>query len=254
MNSWEDIQERRNKFLKRYYRRFRTALHKTIQPLIEELKITQDFNLNYDALINKDLIEETFLDLYGKVGVAFYRDFQPKKRMGLTEDEILWEENMREWCTAKYSHRIVTITETVKKESRKIVNSIVAEGMESGMASRDIVEILTKRLPNEYRRRTLWMARRIVDTEVHAASNMSVNEAAKQSGQELKKVWLTAPPGTATVERHTLIFGLNNQEVPIDGQFNVAGELLEFPGDPNGSPANTINCNCSMVHKRAEGI
>ena len=40
----------------------------------------------------------------------------------------------------------------------------------------------------------------------------------------------------------------------IDGQmvkdgepFYVDGEELMFPGDPNGSPGNTINCHCTMT-------
>jgi hypothetical protein len=29
-----------------------------------------------------------------------------------------------------------------------------------------------------------------------------------------------------------------------DGSFNVGGEQLQFPGDPKGSPENTISCRC----------
>jgi len=31
----------------------------------------------------------------------------------------------------------------------------------------------------------------------------------------------------------------------VDGFFSVGGELLRYPGDENGSAANTINCRCS---------
>lgn len=40
--------------------------------------------------------------------------------------------------------------------------------------------------------------------------------------------------------------------VNSDDNYNVGGEQLEFPGDPNGSPENTINCRCfsEVVAKR----
>ena len=34
--------------------------------------------------------------------------------------------------------------------------------------------------------------------------------------------------------------------VNVDQPFNVAGEDLMYPRDPNGSPENTINCHCLM--------
>lgn len=39
----------------------------------------------------------------------------------------------------------------------------------------------------------------------------------------------------------------DGQVVPVDAVFDVDGEYLRFPGDPQGSPGNVINCRCVVV-------
>ena len=39
----------------------------------------------------------------------------------------------------------------------------------------------------------------------------------------------------------------NGQVVPLSEAFMVGGEQLMFPGDPSGSPQQTINCRCTMI-------
>lgn len=39
-------------------------------------------------------------------------------------------------------------------------------------------------------------------------------------------------------------FAADGQRVPFDQPFIVGGEALMFPGDPNGSAGNVINCRC----------
>jgi hypothetical protein len=35
--------------------------------------------------------------------------------------------------------------------------------------------------------------------------------------------------------------------VGVDETFSVGGEDLEYPGDPNGSPENVIQCRCTVA-------
>jgi hypothetical protein len=45
----------------------------------------------------------------------------------------------------------------------------------------------------------------------------------------------------------------DGQTVPVFMPFQVAGEPLQFPGDPSGSPENVINCRCDLIISNEEG-
>lgn len=61
-------------------------------------------------------------------------------------------------------------------------------------------------------------------------------------GYEKTKTWRTVVDGNER-EAH---LKANNQEVLYNQYFDVGGEKLYYPADPNGSAGNVINCRCSM--------
>jgi hypothetical protein len=75
------------------------------------------------------------------------------------------------------------------------------------------------------------------------AANFGSLEAWAQSEVVLGKGWLSALTNR-TRDAHAKAHG---QVVPINAMFDVGGELLSYPGDPNVSPSNIINCLCSMI-------
>jgi HK97 family phage portal protein len=87
-------------------------------------------------------------------------------------------------------------------------------------------------------------SQRIAMTEMNGAVNGASMEGYREAGVE-KKEWLTAPG--AKYPRHELVEGLDGQQVGIDEAFNVDGEPIMFPGDPDGSPENVINCHCGII-------
>jgi uncharacterized protein with gpF-like domain len=64
----------------------------------------------------------------------------------------------------------------------------------------------------------------------------------EQSGVEYKQ-WLTSGAGNVRAAHAAA----NGQTVPVTEHFEVGGEALESPGDPNGSPGNVINCHCVAI-------
>jgi hypothetical protein len=58
------------------------------------------------------------------------------------------------------------------------------------------------------------------------------------------KTW-NAIEDNVTREAHLEADG---QSVPVDSNFEVDGEELEYPGDDGGSPENTINCRCEVTY------
>jgi uncharacterized protein with gpF-like domain len=85
-------------------------------------------------------------------------------------------------------------------------------------------------------------ATRIAMTETAAVYGQARNSAMIEAGVTRKR-WLTS--GLANVRPFHAQAG-RDYVTPIDifEPFYVGGEKLMFPGDPNGSPENVINCHC----------
>lgn len=81
-------------------------------------------------------------------------------------------------------------------------------------------------------------------TETHAAamwsSQTSTRETAKDLGLTTKKEWVAVSDERTRIDHQAA----NGQTVGINESFLVGGQSLRFPGDPNGSAGNVINCRC----------
>ena len=60
----------------------------------------------------------------------------------------------------------------------------------------------------------------------------------------MKREWVAAQ-GERTREDHS---AANGQIVSMNQPFIVGGEELMYPGDPNGSAENVINCRCIVAY------
>ncbi len=99
----------------------------------------------------------------------------------------------------------------------------------------DAADFAGERLPPY---RTEMIAR----TETMRAANAGSREIYQANGIEQKE-WLTSIDGRER-ESHA---EANGQIVGIDEPFIVGGEELMQPGDPSGSPGETINCRCTVL-------
>lgn len=94
-------------------------------------------------------------------------------------------------------------------------------------------------------------AERIVRTELTRAYGMNSQagfdgiggQLSEDEQKLLKKRWVSAKIPGRTRQEH---WDADGQEVPYDEPFEVGGEELMYPGDPNGSAGNTINCLCRV--------
>lgn len=123
-----------------------------------------------------------------------------------------------------------------------LLQTVLSEGIDQG----DSIPDLAKRVDNLYLDQIIPnRSQTIAATEVCAASNWGSQQAASQSGLTLTKEWV------ATNDGHTRVAHAeaNGQVVPMNQPFNVGGEDLDYPGDPNGSAENVINCRCTQVYQ-----
>lgn len=85
-------------------------------------------------------------------------------------------------------------------------------------------------------------ARSIARTETHGASQDAQFEVAQAIGLNTKR-WV-ATNDNRTRETHVEADG---QEQDMDKPFNVGEDELMYPGDPSGSPEETVQCRCVVV-------
>ncbi len=127
------------------------------------------------------------------------------------------------------------------------VKTATVEGLGTQQAATRIRKLVNKKLKGDI---NVWRARRIARTELNAAHNYGSYQAlndAVNDGAKLKKVWRIS--GRKTRDAHIAADG---QIRDVDQPFDVGGEQLMYPGAPNGSAENVINCMCSSMPIRAE--
>jgi hypothetical protein len=94
--------------------------------------------------------------------------------------------------------------------------------------------------------RAFWRAETIVRTEVirtYSIASQHELERATQAGVKVRKYWLSARDERVRAAHREAgeRYG-KDAAIPWDAAFEVGGEKLRYPLDPNGSAENTINC------------
>lgn len=113
-----------------------------------------------------------------------------------------------------------------------------------------------KLLRDRFKGISKYQAERIIRTESVAAANFATGESAKQmfNEQDLMKEWITAEDGRVRrIPRDQASHrAMNGVTIPAADKFDVPTkdgiDRLMFPGDPNGSPSNVINCRCTVAY------
>jgi uncharacterized protein with gpF-like domain len=130
--------------------------------------------------------------------------------------------------------RITDISDTTRSQIIRGIERGVAEGL--GVAQ--IASFVRDLVPGLSRYRSALIAR----TESHGAANYGADAAAKDTGLVLMKEWVAAAD-ERTRPDHDNVSAL---PIPMDSLFQVGTDRLAYPGDPNGSPEQVINCRCAQ--------
>jgi SPP1 gp7 family putative phage head morphogenesis protein len=139
-----------------------------------------------------------------------------------------------------YRRRITAIAETTRNQ---IVDAI-ARGFADGLAQDGVADYILDLVPQFSRQRAEIISR----TETHGAANYGAFGAAKETGIELRKEWLSAEDERTRPDHQTA----NGQIVGLDDMFQVGGASLAYPGDPSGPAEQVINCRCTVAYIPAD--
>ena len=183
---------------------------------------------------------EVTIDLVGQVGASGRREGGV---IGLTSSQAEWVRNYEDKL------RSGTPTDALSYSLRDArLDAAVRRAEETGQP---IPEDLLEKMVNSYENRALrWRAESIGRTEAMAALHEAQSQSLKQaiesgdlSREAVTKIW-RATHDKRTRDSHAV---MDEQEVAMDEMFVTgAGNLLEYPGDPNGEPEERIGCRCWM--------
>jgi hypothetical protein len=173
------------------------------------------------------VIEKSILRVAAKNGQVV---LETKAAFGLNEKWIAEIETFfRQYLLNKV---VLPISETTKKQILEILN----EGIEKGWSVDEIISKLQDPTMTKFR------SRMIVRTEAVRATNYSSMLAASEFEYEMEKTWIEVKDNR-TRRSHRHVSGVGGQTVDFMEKYSNG---LMFPGDPNGSGKETINCRCTQ--------
>lgn len=158
----------------------------------------------------------------------------------------LWEFLLAEWTTAHGATNVKESTQTTIDDVQNALNTALAT--EEPVSEQDLVSSILKT-----KGFSVFRANTIARTETHNAamfaSQGTASNISATTGVNLLKRWVPVSDERTREDHRTM---LNSEAIPMDAFFDVGGEKLQRPGDPNGSPGNIINCRCVLTYEPAE--
>jgi hypothetical protein len=147
-----------------------------------------------------------------------------------------------------YLARFLTskITFAIAETTREALLRALNRGINSGLSVDGMIATL-KNWPYER-----FQAARIVRTEVNRAANVGAKAQESTGKYEQQKEWVSVKDFRTRGHKpgdHASHVALNGVKIDANDDFvdPINGDRLQFPGDPNGSAASTINCRCQAV-------
>jgi len=229
----------RARYEKAFYAPVKRALKKQISSLIDIL-VSQGVQAALSAVVIDFGMAPVIQKLYTTVGVAKANEqlselrripkrIQQKRRTFGFNGE--WTRQILEYFQMNLFNKVVLpISQTTQDYIREVINRGIIEGWS------------IQRMVEEIEREDYLdgRVRRILRTETNRAINYGQTIADEKYEFKTQKRWMAVHDNRT---RHAHL-SADGQTVNQDGTFTVGGEQMRFPGDPEASGANTINCRC----------
>jgi len=139
---------------------------------------------------------------------------------------------------------------------RKNIQAQISEALELGETIREIRNRILESVDGVYAdfgtdpNKAAIRANAIARTESATGENFGSYTQAKAEGMQ-RKQWLSAidsrTRGADDDDEFDHVHA-NGETVNIDEPFTSTGESIMYPGDPEGSAGNVINCRCAMIY------
>ena len=214
--------------------------------------IKRELDRQCRALLNGEQPDEEKLKqhirkLHNDAGVTMAKDSYNKvmRKAGVKDNltpEQRWAIVIKMFLEQGLTQLVNGITSTTKETIRKIL----IQGMQEGWSINQMMKEIEKSGINVYR------AELIARTETTRAANQGAMLGAISTGLQTMKEWISITDDrTRRIPRNDYDhLHMDGKNVPVDEPFTVPGlrtiDIMEFPGDPNGSAGNVCNCRCTV--------
>lgn len=142
--------------------------------------------------------------------------------------------------------RVTQVSETTKKEIRKILSDLLREEV----AQNKIAEQLYNRMSGQMTRQRARLIARTETTYVtNVAAEQAASEIAEENGILLVKKWVDTLDDH-TRDTHKKVGGQN--PIKSEEKFTVGNYKMDKPGDPAGGAEEVCNCRCIVAYFPAD--
>ena len=132
---------------------------------------------------------------------------------------------------------VTEIDDTTRKRLAKVIDKSYNDGLSTdatGTALRNAIIGMG-----------VYRSNLIARTETHRVASFANETVAESMNiRGTQKEWVAIQDARTRIT-HSFASG---QSVPLEGNFLVGGSKLKYPGDPKGSPSETINCRCAVIY------
>ena len=248
---WKTIDRQKASYRNSMKPVFMRAFDKQIQPLLQKIAETSDIRDIEVPPLNDKAIEEAYKRLYMVAAVDFFKAKRGQWKKSFTkqvDDEIFEDlimQNVLTYLELHAGETVVAAGDTSVTLIQQLLKKLTPEIIDQGLGGGEAQTMLRDMIQSEWHQMKYFRTERIVRTEVNRASNWGSLEGTKSLGVPMIKGWLSAFAGESRPEH----MDADGQKVDLEEPFIVGGEELQYPGDPAGSAANTINCLCSLYEE-----
>jgi hypothetical protein len=259
---YKNMEQDRNKFYKSVENKIKERFTDEAGKILKAVSKSDSSDLLQivDQTIKKD--QSNWEALLTGVYISVIEDFGQKSLNQVnTIKEVtkfnVFDEAIKAYIAKTVAEEVVRIEDTTKNKIKNIIAIGLAQGKRIGKFSlnlpiEDQIDSISLDIGKLYLEQIIPnRSETIARTEVISASNSGSLQGAKQSGLKLMKRWIATADDDIR-ESHLNLLG--SSAIGMDELFSVGASNGQFPGDPNLSAEERINCRCTIAYERIESF
>jgi hypothetical protein len=146
----------------------------------------------------------------------------------------LWNAQIARYIAAFGAQRVQNVNQTTIDQLQRLISNAYAEGA-------NVVEV-QRRIYDAIEPFSLVRSRTIARTETHAGAMAGSLTAVRVIEIDTQKRWNATEDGRTRPDHNDADGQIADLELP----FNVGGDKMQHPGDPDAGPENVVNCRCVL--------